>query len=224
MSDHRSNGSNGSRGSSDGKDREKKSWREIDARREKPRDAGSSSLHARLQDEQKSKHYRAALDALFQKGGFDKVARALGREDPTPESTPPLTADSPPPPPEGTAGAATAKTAKTSKEAKPPTETEARFAARKKILEAVGRDEISRAIDRYLARWPLPEDWEVLEQALEHSDETKVGAALDRLGALLAREKPRRARTLVAKLRYLEDTARDLDVQGRAGEVRRRLA
>src|SRR6478672_8806482 len=60
-------------------DRPKKSWRELDAQRGKPRpsrdergDSRSSGMDARA-----SKQYRAALDALFEKGEVGKLAEKL---------------------------------------------------------------------------------------------------------------------------------------------------
>src|SRR6478672_11045591 len=60
-------------------DRPKKSWRELDAQRGKPRpsrdergDSRSSGMDARA-----SKQYRAALDALFAKGEVGKLAEKL---------------------------------------------------------------------------------------------------------------------------------------------------
>ncbi len=158
----------------DDKPREKKSWREIDAQRDRSQQSGprrnDDDLQRKLGDASKSKQYRAALDALFEKGGFDKVAKALGRGEPDevlapreapaaaapateakeepsrPERTPVVVAASAPP-----VAAAKAKVG------------EDRASLRKKIVEGVGRDEISRAVDKYLARFPLPDDWEVLE-------------------------------------------------------------
>src|SRR4051794_37677748 len=61
-------------------DRPKKSWRELDSQRGKPRpsrdergDSRSSGMDARA-----SKQYRAALDALFEKGEVGKLAEKLG--------------------------------------------------------------------------------------------------------------------------------------------------
>src|SRR3954469_10894351 len=61
-------------------DRPKKTWRERDAQRGTPRpsrdergDSRSSGMDARA-----SKQYRAALDALFEKGEVGKLAEKLG--------------------------------------------------------------------------------------------------------------------------------------------------
>jgi hypothetical protein len=189
--------------------REKKSWREIDA----GRDRGGApvrkpvSPRERQHDQQKSKQHRAALDALFEQGGFAKVAKALGHE-PVVEAPPrTVAADS--------AGGAPAPA--------PVQVDEARVAMRKKIVEAIGRDEVSRAVDRYLAKWPLPDDWEVLEQVLDHTDEARVEEAFSKLEAKVAREKPRRARTMIGRLRYIEETSGSDSLRERATALRGKL-
>ena len=215
-------------------ERPKKSWRDIDARRDKSRSGGapSSPTQSKLLEEQKSKQYRKALDALFEKGGFAKVAEALGRSDLVDEGADaaPPPAPSPaaaPAPPTPTVPSPEPESAATSKgkrrPEKSPTPSEERWALRKKVVEAVGRGEITKALDKYLARWPLPDDYEVLEQALEHNDDARIDEALGKLETLSAREKPRRARTLLGKLRYLEDTSRSSELRERALGVRKRL-
>ena len=56
---------------------------------------------------------------------------------------------------------------------------------RKKLVEAVGRGEISRAAEKFLGRFPIPDDHEVLEQLLEHERETRVGEAIARIAHML---------------------------------------
>jgi hypothetical protein len=189
-------------------DRPKKSWREIDAQRDKSR-SGSAPRAPRpgKKEEVKSKQYRAALDALFEKGGWGKVAEVLGR----PETKEPA---APPPPSENPRAPAPPA---------PPDPAEVnRAAMKKKIVEAIGRDEVTRAVDRYVAKWPLPAEWEVLEQALDHTEEARVAEVLSTLELLAAREKPRRARTLVGKLRLLEETGPEA-LRPRAAALRHKL-
>ncbi len=47
--------------------------------------------------------------------------------------------------------------------------------------------------------------------------------ALSVLEALVGREKPRRARTLVSRLRYLEETSHSSERRERAGKLRAKL-
>src|SRR6184192_3472560 len=63
-------------------DRPKKSWRELDAQRDRagPRPArgeGTNRAHKDGMDARASKQYRAALDALFEKGEVGKLAEKL---------------------------------------------------------------------------------------------------------------------------------------------------
>ncbi|MFH0903115.1 MAG: hypothetical protein V2A73_21000 [Pseudomonadota bacterium] len=93
-----------------------------------------------------------------------------------------------------------------------------------RIREAEGREPVSRSIDAYLAKYPrLPDDFEVLTKALSHRNDQRVRTALEQLKALIAKEKPRRARTLVAQLRFLEDTHSEPEIRREAAEVRGRL-
>jgi 2-succinyl-5-enolpyruvyl-6-hydroxy-3-cyclohexene-1-carboxylate synthase len=179
--------------------REKKSWREIDASRDRsgakrapPSGEGGGGKRA----DRASKQYRAALDALFDKGnkeGFQRVAEVLGKGEPA------------------------------AKQAAAPADDEGRRALHQKVIAAIGRSEVSRALDRYLAKYPLPDDWELLEQALDHEDPARVEEALAKAEELLAREKPRRARTLIGKLRFLEEAGDRPELAARAAALRARL-
>ena len=99
----------------------------------------------------------------------------------------------------------------------------ARLAQRKKVVEAIGREEITRALDRYLKEHPLPEDYEVVEQAVEHRSDDRIREALALLDKMLSRELPRRSRVLGAKLRMLEETSYEKDIQELAARLRSRL-
>ncbi len=202
-------------------DKPKKSWREIDAVRDRSqqRERGQR-FEEKSREVSNSKKYRAALEALFEKGGFDKVAEILGHGKEAEKESAPTPAPAPAPEP---------APAPVEKRAAAPAPTGGggdpnKAALRKKIVEAIGRDDITRAVDKYLAKWPLPDDWEVLEQALEHTDPARVEEVMGRLEALAGREKPRRARTLLGKLRYIEETGRSTDLAARAGALRGRLA
>jgi hypothetical protein len=203
-------------------DKRKKSWREIDAGRDRSGGSGRApsdgrSPDSKLKDVQKSKQYRAALDALFEKGGFDKVAEVLGKSPGAPSSL----SKPAEPAAEAKAPAAAAAPAPAPKPVDPADAT--RQALKKKILEAIGREEITRAIDKYAAKWPLPAEWEVLEQALEHTDRARVEEAIGTMELMVAREKPRRARALLGKLRFIEETMVGEELAKRAAALRGKL-
>lgn len=77
---------------------------------------------------------------------------------------------------------------------------DSRFARIRAVREAIGRDEISLAVDRLLEMGPLPLEEEVLTQAIDHRDEEKVQMALSALLQWLERNRPRRQGTLKARL------------------------
>ena len=97
-----------------------------------------------------------------------------------------------------------------------------RAVLRKKILESVGRDEISRAFDRYTKAHGMPQDFELLEQALEHQKLDRQSEVMIALEQLLERDKPKRMKTLAGKLRYIEETG-DPELRVIAARVRARL-
>jgi hypothetical protein len=192
-------------------DRPKKSWREIDSQRDRARGApppGERPHLSAAKSEAASKQYRAQLDALFAKGEVGKLAEKLAGGSPRPSE--PLPAPVP--------VSAPARPAAPVKPVEDP-----RATLRKKILEAIGRDEISRAVDRYCKQHGMPADFEVLEQALEHNKDERVGEALRALETLLARDKPRRSRTLIGKLRFIEETSSDEELRQNAARVRAKL-
>jgi hypothetical protein len=221
-------------------DRPKKSWRELDAQRDRaaprpPRDSSErrnpndSGMDARA-----SKQYRAALDALFAKGEVGKLAEKLSGgpgmsranavdlvtgktpEPPRPPAAPAAPTSTPEREPPRAAPAAAAAPAKDPKD-------EGRAALRKKVLEALGRDEISRAIDRYVKAHGWPNDFEILEQALEHHKDARQTEAMEHLERLLAKEKPKRSRSLAGKLRFIEETSDSTELREQAARIRGKL-
>ncbi len=100
-----------------------------------------------------------------------------------------------------------------------------RLMLRRKLVEAAGRQEISRAAEKYLARYPLPDDHELLEQLLEHERESRIKEAMERIGELIERRQlPRRSRALCGKLRYIVETSPDTELQKIAQSLLDRLA
>lgn len=210
-------------------DRPKVSWREIDKLREGSGSRGSGPPSRPLrQEEQAQKQYRAALEAAFAKGELGKLADKLnlvGRSEPRePERPAPIApaavAAEPAagaPAAGGTDAAAPPKSGK-----KKPVDDKA--ALRKKLVEAPSRHEIAKAAEKYLARFPLPDDHEFLEQLLDHEEESRVREAIERIWDLFdRRQPPRRSRALSGKLKYITETARDDELRRRAEELLKRL-
>jgi hypothetical protein len=184
-------------------DRPKKSWRELDSARDKARSVGPE--RPRAEDVRASNRHRAALDALFEKGGFGKIidvmapAKEIRKE--------PIVVATEPAPQAASAGEEIPK-------------EDSKAALRKKILEATSREAGSRAFDRYEKLYGLPRDFELLECGLEHIKPEKQVEVLGQLELLLQKEKPRRSRTLQGKLRLLQETSDVPDVASRAARIR----
>lgn len=201
------------------------------------------------QEETRQKQYRAALEAAFAKGELGKLADKLnltgrnGTATPapaaaasagSPPATPPGRAPSPKPEPTpraaepGTAAAAAHAGSSDDKSGKKKNLgklAEDRTHLRKKLVEAVGRGEISRAAEKFLVRFPIPDDHEVLEQLLEHERETRVGEAIARIAHMLDRNQPpKRSRALCGKLRYIAETSRDAELKQAAQGLLTRLS
>lgn len=194
-------------------DRPKKSWRELDAQRD--RAGGKSSPRpehpsSQTQADRSSKQYRAALDAMFEKGEVGKFAETLGVPG---VKQPPALVDLP-----------QKKAAAEPVEPPAPKADDPRAILRKKILSALGRDEISRAVDKYVKAHGMPRDFEVLEQALEHNKSARIVEALAVLESMLDRDKPKRSRTLAGKLRFILETSDDNDLKAAADRVAKKLA
>lgn len=214
--------------------RPKRSWREIDAQRDRSRGPAPRDQQRRqpLEQDRASKQHRAALEALFAKGGMGKIAEVMasaGRARTPGQATEPpqATTQSEPPPPASPSTTNPSESPRAeSAPAQPaiPAEVAARQTARKKVIEAVGRSEITRAVDRYLEQFGMPSDFEMLEQALEHQRDECVLDVLQALAGLLDRERPKRSRALAGKLRFLEETGAEGEVRELAARVRAKLA
>lgn len=218
--------------------RPKKSWREIDRARESGGSSsrGGSAPRRDGSEERQQKQYRAALEALFNGGGLgtlaDKLAPLPLRPQPgspntvTPPTDPPL-ADAEIKPRE-VVGAAAAAAPAPAEASGPPQKgkkkPDDRLTLRRKVVEAAGRHEISRAVEKYLEKNPLPEDHEFLEQLLEHEKEARVAEGMVRIAALLDQgHAPKRSRALCGKLRYLQDTSSNADLREQAQALLQRL-
>ncbi|PSM32011.1 hypothetical protein BVG81_002460 [Haliangium sp. UPWRP_2] len=231
-------------------DRPKMSWRDIDKRRDGAshgkNGAGRGGLPT-TQEEARQKQYRAALEAAFEKGELGKLADKLnltsrgGATTPAPAAPTPSNgshanaSSSQSPRPEPTARPA--EVAAATPAASPAAEdksgkkkvvgklAEDRSHLRKKLVEAVGRGEISRAAEKFLVRYPIPDDHEVLEQLLEHERESRVSEAIARIAHLLDRNQmPKRSRALCGKLRYIAETSRDTELKQAAQGLLTRLS
>jgi hypothetical protein len=173
------------------------------------------------------KSYRAALERAFAEGKVDELAATLARRNETPRVMPQLPTALPAPPAaaaaDGDGVSATAAPAEATAPAPPPRdpEREARRKAIEQIMIAEGRDSVTKAVDKWLSKFgPLPNDYEVLGKALAHRADAVLLQVMDQIEGCLAKQKPRRSRTLSAHLRLLEDTHDDNAIRDRAARLR----
>lgn len=215
--------------------RDRLSWAEIDKLRDKSksrdRDPMQKQSSPAAMNAQKS--YRAALEKAFAAGKLDELAKTLSRSssDEHKNRGPAPVATTPPPP---LAAAAATPTEPTAPEPSPTVastpappkdpEREQKQKLLAKIRESEGRDAITRSVDAYVDKYgKLPDDVEILTKCLGHKKDDRVSSALDQLTVLVNKDKPRRARTLAAQLRILEDTHGDPEIRACAAKVRGRL-
>jgi len=226
--------------------RPKLSWREIDKRRDSVGHGANGGGRGGLpptQEEARQKQYRAALEAAFEKGELGKLADKLnlttrnGSAAPSASAsasaaTSTAAANAPTVSSSGTAqGSDSSSTATADAKAASGKKkvvgklAEDRTQLRKKLVEAIGRGEITRAADKFLLRFPLPDDHEVLEQLLEHERESRISEAITRIAQLLDRQHmPKRSRALCGKLRYIVETTHDAELKQAAQGLLVRLS
>lgn len=195
-------------------ERPKKSWRELDAQRDGRRSSEPRREGGQQANDRSSSQHKAALDALFEKGGFSQMAEKLTQRFGAPGRSPELPKAKPDEKPE-------TKPEPVAAPEKP--KDDQRVVLKKKLLEAVARDEISRVFDRYTKLYGMPNDFELLEQGLEHQKLDRQGEVLAALEELLGRDKPKRSKSLAGKLRYIEETGDDPELRVVAARIRARL-
>lgn len=92
------------------------------------------------------------------------------------------------------------------------------------ILDAVGTASIGRAIDEFEAGFgELPDDPEILTQALDHPDEARAAVALARLRDYLAGHSPPRRTLMLQRVKALEARTESDEVRAIADDVRKLL-
>jgi hypothetical protein len=101
----------------------------------------------------------------------------------------------------------------------PPTpEDETRTQLASKVRDALGPDDVTKAVDAYLAKFELPpEDFDFLGNMLQHRSGLRIADAMKALAALLERG------LIAAHLRTIEEVGEDPDLARAAADLRRRL-
>jgi hypothetical protein len=186
------------------RDRQKKSWREVDRSRDSSAHRRDNQERDRRRDETaranaEAREHRNALEALFApKKEEDKVAA------PTPKTAARIVLA-------------------------PNPDADPRNAERRKLLDkvltATGPAAISKASNEFIAAgFTYPDDQEVYLQLLEHVDEACVRDAIERLTALCAGQLPKRKPLLDQRLRRIEAHADEQATRDAAAALRRVIA
>ncbi len=106
----------------------------------------------------------------------------------------------------------------------PGGEGKERLEAQKAIKEAGTSSAADKATKHYLARWELPQDFEILAQVLTCSDESYVERAMDMISKMFkSRRVPKRTAVLEQRLRRVKTLAEEPKLQNRADELIREL-
>jgi hypothetical protein len=92
-----------------------------------------------------------------------------------------------------------------------------------RIRDAVGRDDVTSAVDDFLKEGELPEDMEILARVLEHRDPSMQLDAMERMDKLLETTKPKRARAMIGQLKMIRDLGDDPEMADLATKLLDRL-
>ena len=79
------------------------------------------------------------------------------------------------------------------------------------IKNAEGRDPLNKAVEAYLAKYALPEDFDVLCRMLECRNPSRQFDVMEHLEGLLESEQPKRSRALLGQLKMIRDTSDERD-------------
>ena len=103
-------------------------------------------------------------------------------------------------------------------------EGKARLAALKHIKDATTSSALDKAFGAFLKKWELPEDYDVLSQALNCGDEAYVENALDLLERMFAGKRvPKHVQLLEQRLRRVRTLAEEPALQDKAAALLKTL-
>ena len=174
------------------------SWKEIDRRKDKKSGSGAGARSSKL-DERKVTtgyhKYKQDLDSLFDSGEASKMVKEVMKKSPSEKG-------------------------KKKKDRKGPPKRQKLL---RQIREAASSTAIEKLLDEFLAEWELPDDIEILTQALDHPDEDVQRDALSKISSHLDGNIPKRASLLRSRVRKLASRSDDEEVAALAKAVNRKL-
>lgn len=190
----------------------KREWRDIDRRKDKSSHVDGSGPRRNL-DERKVTtgyhRYKQDLDDLFARGEASSLVQEVMSRSPAQDE------------PAEPAGGNKGKKRPASK--KKPKQPPARQKLLRSIRAASSPRELTRLFDEFLAGWELPEDIEILTQALEHEDEEIQAQALTMISSWLDGHVLRQKSVLTSRVRKLASRADDETVRQLARKLNRKL-
>ncbi|MBW2262370.1 MAG: hypothetical protein JRG91_10395 [Deltaproteobacteria bacterium] len=173
------------------------SWKELDRRKDKRSGSGAGARSSKL-DERKVTtgyhRYKQDLNSLFDSGEASSMVKEVLKKAPTQEGA--------------------------KKDSKGPPERQKLL---RQIREASSTGTLTRLLDEFLANWKLPDDIEILTQALDHPDEDVQRDALEKISSYLDGNIPKHANLLRGRVRKLASRSDDEDVAALAKAVNRKL-
>jgi hypothetical protein len=180
--------------SRDYENKPKRSWREIDKKKDSSKhrqsDSKPMSSHKKARAASASKVYKSKLDAFFD-GEGKAPAHVKEKVDVL----------------HATSG-----------------EGKARAGALKAIKEANTSSAADKAVAMYLKEWEFPPDFDVLSQILICSDEDYVLNAMELIDKIIKENRvPRRVQLLEQRLRRVKTLADDSDLQDKADKLIKKI-
>jgi hypothetical protein len=189
---------------SDRRDRDhydRPSWKDIDKKKDSSSHSSGDASRRNLDDRKITtgyNQYRSDLDDLFASGDASKLVKEVLSKAP---------------------GGDEPRDKKKSKEKSIP--------ERQKLLRglraAASPREVEKLLDEFLARWDLPDDIDVLTQALDHADEGIQARALTMISSWLDGHILKSRNVLQNRVRRLATRSEDDDVRALAKVVNRKL-
>jgi len=187
------------------RDRDRRpSWRELDRKKDRSAHVGADGRRSGLEERKATTgyhRYKNDLDSLFSTGEASSMVKEVMKKSPA-------------------AAGPTGEGAGKKKKKKGAPERQKLLRA---IREATSSSALTRHLDEFLEKWELPDDIEILTQALGHPDEEIQIEVLGRLSSFLDGHVPRHKKLLQSKVRTLSTRSDDEEVRALAKEVNSKL-
>lgn len=201
---------------------ERQSWREIDKRRDNP----GGRRKRRNGEQEFTRHstryerYKADLDRLFDQGLAGELLSKVGKHPSAPAEEQPEEVA----PPKATKQQPESRAKKAARRPRVNRRVAGKLRLMRAVIEAPAGEAVCQAIDELVARFGLPDDWEVLVRVLEHDDEALVLQTVEKMATVMPglAKVPRRL-SVKERLRTIAQTAGEADLRTRAEQLQQSL-